>query len=65
MSDDDEVQYVKKTKTVHYGSLEDAERARLEAQDEESNDSVASRTPSNPVQESNGKLFIPMYKEKS
>ncbi|KAL1505929.1 hypothetical protein ABEB36_005377 [Hypothenemus hampei] len=27
---DDEVNYVKKTKTIHYGSLEDSERARLE-----------------------------------
>lgn len=57
MSDDEEVQYVKKTKTVHYGSLEDAERARLEAQEDESNDSVISRTPSNPAPESNGNII--------
>ncbi|XP_018324248.1 U4/U6 small nuclear ribonucleoprotein Prp4 [Agrilus planipennis] len=29
MSDDEEVAYVKKTKTIHYGSLEDTEKARL------------------------------------
>lgn len=28
MSDDDELTYVKKQKTIHYGSLEDAERIR-------------------------------------
>jgi hypothetical protein len=33
MSDDDDVQYVKKPRTIHYGSLEDAERARLAAAD--------------------------------
>jgi len=31
MSDDDEITYVKKQKTIHYGSLEDQERARLTA----------------------------------
>lgn len=29
MSDDEEIVYVKKQKTIHYGSLEDQERARL------------------------------------
>lgn len=40
MSDDDEVHYVKKTRTIVYGSLEDSERARLaaEAAGEGSND---------------------------
>lgn len=28
MSDDEEIPYVKKQKTIHYGSLEDAERIR-------------------------------------
>lgn len=28
MSDDEELTYVKKQKTIHYGSLEDAERIR-------------------------------------
>lgn len=31
MSDDEDMVYVKKQKTVHYGSLEEAERARLAA----------------------------------
>lgn len=55
MSDDDEVQYIKKQKTIHYGSLEDAERARLEAQGETSNDSEPPATSAAPqVQESSG-----------
>lgn len=29
MSDDEEIQYVKKQKTIHYGSLETSERAKL------------------------------------
>lgn len=29
MSDEEEITYVKKQKTIHYGSLEDQERARL------------------------------------
>lgn len=29
MSDDEEITYVKKPKTIHYGSLEDQERIRL------------------------------------
>lgn len=29
MSDDEEVIYIKKQKTIHYGSLEDQERNRL------------------------------------
>lgn len=29
MSDDEEITYVKKQKTIHYGSLEDQERIRL------------------------------------
>lgn len=29
MSDEEELVYVKKQKTIHYGSLEDHERARL------------------------------------
>lgn len=31
MSDDEEITYVKKQKTIHYGSLEDQERSRLAA----------------------------------
>jgi len=29
MSDDEDITYVKKQKTIHYGSLEDQERIRL------------------------------------
>ena len=29
MSDDEEITYVKKPKTIHYGSLEDQERIRI------------------------------------
>lgn len=29
MSDDEEITYIKKQKTIHYGSLEDQERIRL------------------------------------
>lgn len=29
MSDDEEITYVKKQKTIHYGSLEDQERNRI------------------------------------
>lgn len=38
MSDDEDLVYVKKQKTVHYGSLEEAERARLSAAAAESSD---------------------------
>lgn len=49
MSDDDEVLYVKKPRTIHYGSLEDSEKARLaalEAGGESSNDGEESSAPS-------------------
>lgn len=40
MSDDEEIHYVKKPKTVHYGSLEESERARISnANYDDSNDS--------------------------
>lgn len=29
MSDEDDAVYVKRTRTIHYGSLEDGERARI------------------------------------
>jgi len=38
MSDDEDLVYVKKQKTVHYGSLEEAERARLAAAVETTDD---------------------------
>lgn len=38
MSDDEDIVYVKKHKTVHYGSLEEAERARLAAAAGDSSD---------------------------
>lgn len=61
MSDEEDVVYVKKQRTIHYGSLEDSEKARLaaiEAAGENSNDGEASpaSTPSNmQVHVSNGK----------
>ncbi|KAG5867940.1 hypothetical protein JTB14_037001 [Gonioctena quinquepunctata] len=51
MSDDEDQPYAKKTKTIHYGSLEDSEKARLEAQNEESNDSELDLTTTPQVQE--------------
>ncbi|CAG9826850.1 unnamed protein product [Diabrotica balteata] len=51
MSDDEEVQYVKKIKTIHYGSLEDSEKARLEAQSEDSNEEKSAPAAASPVQE--------------
>ncbi|XP_023019204.2 U4-U6 small nuclear riboprotein factor 60K [Leptinotarsa decemlineata] len=39
MSDDEEVPYTKKIKTIHYGSLEESEKSRLDVQNEGSNDS--------------------------
>ncbi|KAF7283852.1 U4-U6 small nuclear riboprotein factor 60K isoform X1 [Rhynchophorus ferrugineus] len=53
---DDEVLYVKKQKTIHYGSLEDSERARLEAgqDNDDSNDSASEPgAPPPPPDESN------------
>ncbi|CAB0038420.1 unnamed protein product [Trichogramma brassicae] len=38
MSDDEDIHYVKKQKTVHYGSLEESERARIAALDESNSD---------------------------
>ena len=38
MSDDEDVHYIKKPKTVHYGSLEESERARISAASTETND---------------------------
>lgn len=57
MSDEEEEQYVKKIKTIHYGSLEDSERARLEALEEESNDSEQQTTNEPQAPESSGKHF--------
>jgi U4/U6 small nuclear ribonucleoprotein PRP4 len=39
MSDDEDVLYVKKQKTIHYGSLEEQERARLSSAAVKSGDS--------------------------
>uniref|UniRef100_A0A0C9R7Q8 Prpf4_0 protein n=1 Tax=Fopius arisanus TaxID=64838 RepID=A0A0C9R7Q8_9HYME len=46
MSDDDDPVFVKKMKTVHYGSLEDAERARLAAGDDIEDDKEDSQNES-------------------
>lgn len=64
MSDDEEVLYVKKPRTIVYGSLEDAERARLaaEAAGESSNDAEESSAPAQAntqIHISNGRsLFV-------
>lgn len=39
MSDEEEITYIKKQKTIHYGSLEDQERARLASLTVTENDS--------------------------
>lgn len=38
MSDEEEVVYVKKQKTIHYGSLEDQERAKIAKAENEGNE---------------------------
>lgn len=47
MSDDDEISYVKKQKTIHYGSLEDAERIRqiVAGPDSDDDESDAKKAP--------------------
>lgn len=48
MSDDDEdVAYIPKIKSIHYGSLEEAEKARLEAEQEEDGEEEESETAQN------------------
>lgn len=65
MSDDEELQYVKNPRTIHYGSLEDSEKARLaalEAGEENSNDGEDSAAPSQAstqIHISNGKCLQP------
>lgn len=60
MSDDEEALYVKKPRTIHYGSLEDSEKARLaaiEAGGDSSNDaeeSLASSQANLQIHTSNG-----------
>lgn len=48
MSDEDEVQYVKKPRNIHYGSLEETEKARLAAAQESANEN--NETDINPPQ---------------
>lgn len=43
MSDDDEIPYVKKPRTIHYGSLEDGEKARLEAGNEDNGEDATAK----------------------
>ncbi|KAF2904969.1 hypothetical protein ILUMI_01212 [Ignelater luminosus] len=43
MSDDDEVPYVKKPRTIHYGSLEDGEKVRLETANEDNNEDATAK----------------------
>lgn len=61
MSDEEEVSYVKKPRTIHYGSLEDGEKARLEAANEESKEnppSTESPQAAPQIHISNGKLVF-------
>ncbi|GFG33691.1 hypothetical protein Cfor_02436 [Coptotermes formosanus] len=51
MSDDEDVLYVKKQKTIHYGSLEEQERARLSTAAVKSGDSDEEGGSSNTVQQ--------------
>jgi U4/U6 small nuclear ribonucleoprotein PRP4 len=51
MSDDEDILYIKKQKTVHYGSLEEQERARLSAVAVKSGDSDEEGSSSNTVQQ--------------
>lgn len=46
MSDEDEVVYVKKQKTIHYGSLEQAMLQQLRSEAAENNGSSATTTSS-------------------
>lgn len=65
MSDEEEVLYVKKIKTIHYGSLEDGEKARASALEEVSNDNGGSSDviPSAPqIHISNGKKITFIFK---
>lgn len=57
MSDDDDIIYVKKHKSIHYGSLEEQERARL-AHNDDSNEAGASNSAENAqIHTSNGKII--------
>jgi len=51
MSDDEDVLYVKKQKTIHYGSLEEQERARLSSAALKSGDSDEEGSSSNTGQQ--------------
>lgn len=53
---DDEVPYIKKLKSIHYGSLEESERARLEQKDDVKSDDEDSTTVPQ-VHVSNGKVY--------
>lgn len=56
MSDEEDV-YVKKIRTIHYGSLEDSEKARLtlEATEDNSNEGTSSAPQNTQVHVSSGK----------
>lgn len=54
MSDDEDITYVKKQKIVHYGSLEEGERARLSAANAESSDDEKDVT--NSIETSSGPM---------
>lgn len=65
MSDDEDTPYVKKTKTIHYGSLEDAERSRQappesarEDSDEEGSDDEGQPMQLGNINTHDGETFI-------
>lgn len=58
MSDEEEITYVKKQKTIHYGSLEDQERARLALLTTTETDDSDQKVVSGNINVSNGNLII-------
>lgn len=64
MSDDDDVILVKKSKNIHYGSLEEQEKARLAALAAAARGEVEDNGGQElgDIQISNGKLFVLLHK---
>ncbi len=67
MSDDEEIQYVKKTKTIHYASLEEQERTRQTAEiaredsDEDDSDKEGQAMDVGNINTHDGEYFIYIY----
>lgn len=58
MSDDEEIVYVKKQKTIHYGSLEDQERTRLATLAAAAENDGDQKAVGGNINVSNGNTFI-------